>query len=901
MTDGLLHRISQSFLTNIVEEDRYLMILDGLSVTVLLTVAATILGTVLGGLVCAARMSRHRTAARAAAFYIDLMRGTPVLVLLLIMFYVVFAKVNISGTLVAVITFAMNAAAYFAEMMRTSIESIDRGQTEAGLSLGYSRSQVFFKIVFPQAVRRMVPVFQGEIINIMKGSAVVGYVAVTDLTKATDIIRSRTFDAFFPLLFAAAVYFILAWLVGLLLKSLMHEGKSRNVMRTAALLICIQLTASCSHSREFAEITSENDLRQLHVGVIAGSTHDMMVTDVLKPRRISRFDDISAMMIAVRQGKIDAAYIERVTVGAVRLTFPMLEAHTSQIMPEKDIACFAGLGNDVLIDSVNSFLGRTMGTLLWDRMHSRWLDGGAEPDAESAFTDTVTEGEPLRVAVTGTLFPYNYVRNGEIVGFEVEMMNRFAASQNRPVRFDMMPVTSIIPALNAGKEDIAVTMMGVTESRKRSVTFSVPYYSSQPVFMTLGREAATETGQSRRPLLPVSVAIVVCAAVLAVFLLRARGRKDNTPRTVSIPHDNSVVISISHLKKSFEGTTVLDDVNAEIRKGEVISIIGPSGTGKSTFLRCLNLLEKPDTGSIIIGGEDILDPRADVPALRRRMGMVFQSFNLFDHKSVMENIISAPVDLLGLSHDEAVKEARELLLLVGLLDKADAMPSQLSGGQKQRVAIARALAMRPEILLFDEPTSALDPTMVSEVLAVMRTLARRGMTMMIVTHEMRFAREVSDRVFYMNQGVIYEEGTPEQIFGSPQRELTRIFINRIRECRYRIDSDTYDYYGMMGQMVAFAEKYNMTYRTINDIQHIVEESLTILGAGTGTELSLRYSETDSGLELEVMSPGTFDGGILDREENAVPTAILRGICLTVTVEPDGTGSLLRCKLDCSGR
>lgn len=224
------------------------------------------------------------------------------------------------------------------------------------------------------------------------------------------------------------------------------------------------------------------------------------------------------------------------------------------------------------------------------------------------------------------------------------------------------------------------------------------------------------------------------------------------------------MITVKHLTKTYTDRephfTVLRDINCNIEKGEVISIIGPSGTGKSTFLRCLNLLEHPTSGEIIIDGQNILDKKTDINKIRQKMGMVFQSFNLFDHLSIIDNVTLAPIKILGMDKQSARERALELLQQVGLADKADNFPSSLSGGQKQRVAIARCLSMNPDIILFDEPTSALDPTMVGEVLNVIKQLARKGMTMAIVTHEMKFAQDVSTRVFFMNQGVIYEEGAP---------------------------------------------------------------------------------------------------------------------------------------------
>lgn len=238
-------------------------------------------------------------------------------------------------------------------------------------------------------------------------------------------------------------------------------------------------------------------------------------------------------------------------------------------------------------------------------------------------------------------------------------------------------------------------------------------------------------------------------------------------------------IIVNGLVKSFGNLEVLKGINAEIDKGEVICVIGPSGSGKSTFLRCLNLLEEPTAGEIIVDGLCITDKKADINKIRRHIGMVFQQFNLFPHRSVLENIMLAPVSLKIKSKAEAEQKARELLERVGLSDKADYRPADLSGGQQQRVAIARALAMEPDIMLFDEPTSALDPEMVGEVLAVMKELAAEGMTMVIVTHEMGFARDVSDRVFFIDEGIIMEEGTPSEVFGAPKNQRTQEFLNKV--------------------------------------------------------------------------------------------------------------------------
>ena len=239
------------------------------------------------------------------------------------------------------------------------------------------------------------------------------------------------------------------------------------------------------------------------------------------------------------------------------------------------------------------------------------------------------------------------------------------------------------------------------------------------------------------------------------------------------------IIEVKDLKKSFGTLQVLKGINTEVQKGEVVVVIGPSGSGKSTFLRCLNLLETPTAGSIYVDGAEITDPKCDINLHRQKMGMVFQHFNLFNNMTILRNMTLAPMTLLKKSKEDAEARALALLRRVGLEDKANAYPSQLSGGQKQRIAIVRALCMDPEVMLFDEPTSALDPEMVGEVLDVMKELAQDGMTMVVVTHEMGFAREVGDRVLFMADGKILEQNTPEQIFTNPQEERTKVFLSKV--------------------------------------------------------------------------------------------------------------------------
>ena len=244
--------------------------------------------------------------------------------------------------------------------------------------------------------------------------------------------------------------------------------------------------------------------------------------------------------------------------------------------------------------------------------------------------------------------------------------------------------------------------------------------------------------------------------------------------------NKETIIRVTGLQKVFGDNAVLKGIDAEIHKGDVVCVIGASGSGKSTFLRCLNMLEIPTGGSILFEGADLTSDKVDLNLHRQKMGMVFQQFNLFPHMTILENLTCAPVLLKKLTKEQAKAKAMELLGRVGLADRADAYPNQLSGGQKQRVAIVRALCMEPEVMLFDEPTSALDPEMVGEVLTVMQQLAKEGMTMLVVTHEMAFARDVSDRVVFMADGIICEQGSPDEIFGNPQKQLTQDFLARFR-------------------------------------------------------------------------------------------------------------------------
>ena len=344
------------------------------------------------------------------------------------------------------------------------------------------------------------------------------------------------------------------------------------------------------------------------------------------------------------------------------------------------------------------------------------------------------------------------------------------------------------------------------------------------------------------------------------------------------------MIKIEHLKKTYPNATPLIDVNTEINDGDVIAVIGPSGTGKSTLLRCINLLEKPTAGHIWLDGEEITAHGCNISKVRQRMGMVFQSFNLFGNMTVIENIMFSPLKLRGVSRQQAYDKGVELLRKVGLADKALNYPDQLSGGQMQRVAIARALAMDPDTILLDEPTSALDPTMVGEVQSVIRDLARSGKTLMIVTHEMSFARAISNRVFYMDEGGIYEDGTPEQIFDNPSRPNTVRFIRRLKVLELKVDRADSDFPAMQGKIAEFCMSNQLPQRTTLRLQLAFEELVQQLLLPRLTQpdidIAIEYSELDESVALNAR----YNGARVDITAlgDELPVTVLKGIVTDLT-------------------
>ncbi len=339
------------------------------------------------------------------------------------------------------------------------------------------------------------------------------------------------------------------------------------------------------------------------------------------------------------------------------------------------------------------------------------------------------------------------------------------------------------------------------------------------------------------------------------------------------------MIKVEHLYKEYsKGKLVLNDINCTISKGETIAVIGPSGSGKSTFINCLNLLESPTSGKIFIGGEDITAQGYKPDMLRKKVGMVFQDFRLFDHLNVLDNIKLAPMTVLGLSKEEAEAKAYELLKMVGLLKKADTMPRELSGGQKQRVAIARTLAMSPEVILFDEPTSALDPSMVSEVIAVIAELAKKGYTIIIVTHRFSLAEKLANRVFFMHKGTIWEDGPAKQLFNTQKTEEARHYIRRIKNFHYEIDSNGYDLYHLNSSIYEFSCRHFFSKKRLISLYHIVEEMLMILDKEKGVDISIEFREDDNSAVLTMLQKGAKINFEAKSDIYPISLSIVKGFC-----------------------
>ena len=594
---GFFESVKDSFYKNVIKEERWKLLLSGLGITVALSLLAGFFGTILGAFICFLRLRKNKLASGFAGLYIRLFRGIPIVVLLLVLNYLIFTGQDFPAFWVCVIGFSLDFSAYTSEIFRKGIEAVPSGQARAAKAMGFSSFHGFSKVILPQALIHILPVYTGQFIALVKITAVAGYISVEDLTRSADIIRSRTFEAFFPLILTAVIYFLLSLiLIGILnrLEKKIHPGTRRT-------------------------------------------------------------------------GKLQS------------------------------------------------------------------------------------------------------------------LMDRYMSGELR-----------LEESVQTSKED----------------------------------------------------------------------------------KKGEVLYKVEHLRKKYENVEPLKDMNCEIHKGEVITIIGPSGTGKSTFLNLLNQLETADGGDILFKGESILAKGYDLNGLRQQVGMVFQAFYLFGHLTIVENIMLAQTELLKRSREDALIYSMEALKQVGLTSKAMNYPEELSGGQQQRVAIARGIVMNPEIILFDEPTSALDPTTIGEVLTVMRRLARNGMTMVIVTHEMNFARDVSDRIFYVDEGIIYEEGKPADIFKNPAKEKTRRFIGHLKVLGIDIKGAIFDMGGAVTQMEEFGYHHMIDHSMINRMIMFIEElGIAILQEHyqeeTDVRITFEYKEESGTMNVKAVFAGEKFDPIKDGDQISV--------------------------------
>ena len=505
----MIESVVESFYNNLIAEDRYRMILDGLQVTLLITLCAALLGTLLGGLVCWMRMSHRKWLQQVAKVYIELMRGTPVLVLLMLMYYVVMAPLDATGIVVAIVTFAMNTAAYISEMLRTTIQGIDRGQTEAGLALGFTPRQTFFKIVLPQVVKAVMPVYQGEVVSLLKGTSIVGYIAVADMTRASDLIRSRTFDAFFPLIVTAIIYFLMAWLIGLLLQSLVQRKRIKAIAAAVVLTLFgmlgyVSTMLSDTDTDATAEAADQSSvppafqaLNGKNVAVIIGSIQDIAVTDMAPDANILRMTSQTDLLAALENGKVDAAGGESLTLMFNKELLEKVDSVGAGLTPIPIGACYR-LDNTELQQDFNRFLAEIRRDGTYQQILDRWSN--ADDPSAMAIPQQRGTGRTLRVATYPAMPPFNFINSGKLSGLEPELLTEWANRRNWQLEYLIMDFAAQIPAVQTGKADMAMGAISITEERQKQVLFSDGYIDSHIVLMTRKGEASILTEAHPQPL-----------------------------------------------------------------------------------------------------------------------------------------------------------------------------------------------------------------------------------------------------------------------------------------------------------------------------------------------------------------------------------------------------------------
>ena len=503
----MIESVVESFYNNLIAEDRYRMILDGLQVTLLITLCAALLGTLLGGLVCWMRMSHRKWLQQVAKVYIELMRGTPVLVLLMLMYYVVMAPLDATGIVVAIVTFAMNTAAYISEMLRTTIQGIDRGQTEAGLALGFTPRQTFFKIVLPQVVKAVMPVYQGEVVSLLKGTSIVGYIAVADMTRASDLIRSRTFDAFFPLIVTAIIYFLMAWLIGLLLQSLVQRKRIKAIAAAVVLTLFgmlgyVSTMLSDTDTDATAEAADQSSvppafqaLNGKNVAVIIGSIQDIAVTDMAPDANILRMTSQTDLLAALENGKVDAAGGESLTLMFNKELLEKVDSVGAGLTPIPIGACYR-LDNTELATDFNRFLAEIRSDGTYQQILDRWSN--ADDPSAMAIPQQRGTGRTLRVATYPAMPPFNFINTGKPSGLEPELLTEWANRRNWQLEYLIMDFAAQIPAVQTGKADMAMGAISITEERQKQVLFSDGYIDSHIVLMTRKGEAAILTNPTQQ-------------------------------------------------------------------------------------------------------------------------------------------------------------------------------------------------------------------------------------------------------------------------------------------------------------------------------------------------------------------------------------------------------------------